>query len=642
MDFPNYHREPLPTTIVNPQNVCEDSSAGEDNEISFENDSNEVVEDGALFTLSALEGMVINENNPMDLAYRFKGVTAKPDVKSKVLEKKIGGIERFWVLNVDSNQYRQVDAELLYKTDHLYFWIQEDTEYNAIALAELAETFEKHIYPITRSLFGSELSPGVDEDVHLTILFARDLGGVAGYFSATDSLRSQIEPYSNESEMFYLSADYTWLDSIYTYGVLAHEFQHMIHWNVDRNENAWVNEGLSELAADLAGYYTSGMNYLFMNDPDLQLSYWPGNDQGDSSPHYGASYLFIRYLYDRFGSEFISKLVAEQKNGFSGIDVTLDNYAKDNNLGTMNSEEVFQDWTLANLLQDFSRDDKFGYKKELILPDVQPKETLKCNGEIKEFDVTQFGTDYFKIDCTDDFQIEIDIEENIPLLPVDPSSGEFYYWSNYGHESHMRLSKDFDFRDVDGPIILQYQAWFDIERDYDYLFLTLKLQDGNWIILEPTSCTTENPVGANLGCGYNGLSNGWIQESVDLSMYAGQEVLIQFEYITDAAVNGDGFLIDDIRIDAMGYDSDLDKDDGGWEADGFVRIQNQLPHRIGISYLVNDSKLNLDKNIVGQDHISSVETGKNKIWDKSWLIISGLTRYTMQHTNYKITLSKIE
>ena len=30
--------------------------------------------------------------------------------------------------------------------------------------------------------------------------------------------------------------------------VLAHELQHAVHWNGDRTEDTWVNEGLSEVA----------------------------------------------------------------------------------------------------------------------------------------------------------------------------------------------------------------------------------------------------------------------------------------------------------------------------------------------------------------------------------------------------------
>ena len=36
-------------------------------------------------------------------------------------------------------------------------------------------------------------------------------------------------------------------------------------------------------------------------------------------------------------------------------------------------------------------------------------------------------------------------------------------------------------------------------------------------------------------------------EEVDLSQFAGKKVQIRFEYITDAAINGEGFLLDDVQ-----------------------------------------------------------------------------------------------
>ena len=603
------------------------------------------VEPGAVQTLALLEGTVVKENNPLDLAIRFKGLSEDLARKGKAIEKPVGTSEQFWVLNVDTNKYRRLNANLAYTTAHLYFWIQEDLDYDSKALKTLAESFEDNIYPTTRSIFGSEYSPGVDGDVHLTILYAEGLGSAAGYFSATDSLETQIEPYSNEAEMFYLSADYTWLDSTYTYGVLAHEFQHMIHWNVDRNEDGWLNEGLSELSVDLNGFSTGGFDYLFAIDPDIQINFWPGNDQGDSTPHYGASYLFIRYLFDRFGLNFISALVAHQDNGFSGIDKVLNELPEMVDIASEEkiTEYIFQDWTLANLIQDASLENgEFGYSGEVRLPDFGPTEILTCDGQTYEREVSQFGTDYIQIGCANDFIVNIQIDREISLMPVNPISGDFYFWSNYGHESHMRLSREFDFRDVEGPIYLQYKTWFDIERDYDYLFLTAKTAKEDWIILETPSCTIENPTGANLGCGYSGKSNGWKEERVDLSMFAGKEVVIQFEYITDAAVNGDGFLIDDIRIEVLDYSSDLEADSGGWKADGFTRIQNKIPQKVGVSFFQDQSGTEPDKIITNQSLSSEINKRNGFVNSNTWLIISGLTRFTRQPTKYTLRISELD
>ena len=67
-----------------------------------------------------------------------------------------------------------------------------------------------------------------------------------------------------------------------------------------------------------------------------------------------------------------------------------------------------------------------------------------------------------------------------------------------------------------------------------------------------------------------------MEDSVDLTPYAGTEVLIRFEYVPDDAVNGRGLCLDDFAIEEIGWADDAE-DDGGWEADGFARVNNLAP-----------------------------------------------------------------
>ena len=596
-----------------------------------------------LTTLEILNQTEIPINDPIDLAKRLGGVADAPVLKSGTPEIFIvGEIRKFWKLDVDTNEYVQTDARLEFETPHLYFWVEQGIDFDSAELENLAEEFETRIYPTNRKIFGSESSPGVDRDEHLTVLFARGLGGVGGYFSSSDTLTRQVEPFSNEAEMFYLSADYTYLEDAFTYGVLAHEFQHMIHWNIDRNESAWVTEGLSELAVELNGYDTGGFTYLFAYNPDLQLNFWPGNDQGDSAPHYGAAYLFMRYLYQRFGENAIQELVSSPLNGFDSVDVVYGDFGSDTNQ-ILTSEQIFQDWSIANYLNgasDFKIVDKYGEMQ--FFPSFAPTETLSCeNSEWQERTVSQFGTDYIQFDCSGAYQIEITGEPSVNLMPVDPHSDETYFWSNYGDESEMMLSQTFDFTSVTSPITLSFWTWYDIEKDYDYLYLTATEDGENWEILRPSTCTEKDPTGANYGCGLNGKSNGWINEMVDLSAYARKKVTLRFEYITDMAVNGDGFLIDDISIDAINYFSDFEKDQGGWLGEGFVRIKNSLPQSFGIALLLNGLE-EPDKKIIsleGLNYSGKVEINQTQI--KPIIVISGLTRFTHQTAGYRIKISKI-
>jgi hypothetical protein len=177
--------------------------------------------------------------------------------------------------------------------------------------------------------------------------------------------------------------------------------------------------------------------------------------------------------------------------------------------------------------------------------------------------------------------------------------------------------------------------WYDLETDYDYVFLEASTNGQTWEILTTPSCTTEDPSGNSYGCGYNAQTGDWVTEDVDLSQFAGQKVQIRFEYITDAAVNGEGFLLDDVRVDAAGYTSDFEADDGGWIAEGFARVENVLPQTYRLSIIVKGETTTVTHFPVNADQTAefplSLKPGEEAI-----LIVTGTTRYTRLSAGYQI------
>jgi bacillopeptidase F (M6 metalloprotease family) len=84
----------------------------------------------------------------------------------------------------------------------------------------------------------------------------------------------------------------------------------------------------------------------------------------------------------------------------------------------------------------------------------------------------------------------------VGVVPEDAFSGEYAFWSNKGDESDMRLTQTFDFTGVSGPLTLSYQTWYDLETDYDYLYLLASEDDGQtWDFLITPSGTAEDPSG---------------------------------------------------------------------------------------------------------------------------------------------------
>ncbi len=594
-------------------------------------------------TLETLENTVVPVNDLRELAQRLEGKGPIPKtLNAPTGTLTVGTRERFWVTNVDSDTNFQIEATLQYITDHLYFWVEDGIRFDADDLAMLAETFENDIYPTNRAFFGSEWSPGVDGDPHLYILYADELGRrLAGYFSSVDSIHPLAHEFSNGHEMFVLNADIVNLGETYTYSVLAHEFQHMIHWNLDRNEQSWMNEGFSQLAAFLNGYTTGGDDIVYAGDPDLQLNDWP-NDPSQTTPHYGAAFLFLTYFLDRFGREATQTLVGHPANGLTSIDAVLQELSISDVLSgePVQTDDVFMDWVLANYLQDSSvADGRYAYRNYLEAPKVSLTETIRaCQPGMQARAVRQYGADYIRITCKGDHILRFEGSIPVDVVPEDPHSGAYAFWSNKGDESDMTLTRQFDFTDHDGPLTLTYWTWYDIEENWDYVYLLASADGENWEILTTPSGTDDDPTGNSYGWGYTGLSGGeprWIQEMVDLSRFSGEQILLRFEYITDAAVNGEGLLLDDVEIPEIRYATDFENDDGGWQAEGFVRIQNVLPQTFRLALIERGAETTVQHIQLSSGNTADIPIRIGSGVNDLVLVVAGTTRHTRQPATYQ-------
>ncbi|MFU8826795.1 MAG: hypothetical protein ACNA70_04805 [Brevefilum sp.] len=594
-------------------------------------------------TLEILNQAVVPINDPIELAKRLGG---KGDLPKTFLDPnapyQLGDSKAFWVTNVDNNENFQVIATVRYLGDHTYFWIENGVTYDPADLLALGDAFDQQIYPTTRAFFSTEWSPGADHDPRIHILYAGGLGeSLAGYFSSSDQLHPDAHEFSNAKEMFLINADniQLWHNGIYT--TLAHELQHMIHWHIDKNEETWLNEGFSMLAEIVNGYDPGGFDRLYLQDTDLQLTDW-GSNIGQNGPHYGASMLFTAYFYDRFGEALTQALVAEQKNGMESIDVILADHGIHDPLTgeIITSQDVFADWAVTNLLGDPAvADGRYHYSVYPQTPLAAHRTHITtCPTELTAFEIAQFGVDYIKISCSGELTLSFDGQTTTNLLPVNPYSGEVYFWSNQGDHSNMHLQRTFDLTEVSGPVSMTYQTWYDLEADYDYVFVSASTDEKDWDILNTTSCTFNNPSGNSYGCGLNGASDGWQLETLDLSPYAGGEVTIRFDYVTDAAVNGEGLVIDDIRIAAIDYFTDFEQDDGGWVGEGFVRINNTLPQFFRVTLVTFGDQVTVRHIDLDAMNQAQEQLRLGDAFDSLILVVSGTTPYTRQRAAYHLQI----
>jgi hypothetical protein len=198
----------------------------------------------------------------------------------------------------------------------------------------------------------------------------------------------------------------------------------------------------------------------------------------------------------------------------------------------------------------------------------------------------------------------------------------------------MTLTREFDLTQVSEPIQLNFQTWYDLEQDYDYAYMEVSEDGSNWVFINTPSGTDRDVSGNSFGWGYNGSSNGWIEEQIDLSDYAGKKIQIRFEYITDAAVNGEGFMVDDISLPAINYFEDFEGGSGGWDAAGFVRIANLLPQTFKISLIKYGSDVTVMPIELDEYNQAKIQVDFSNGTYQAVLVISGTTEFTRQPADY--------
>ncbi len=587
------------------------------------------------FTERLLAAIDIPARDRLGLARRLKISNQPiPEVVNAVPPSyKVGDQTTFWVGEDQALRYFEVKATLRYIGPHSYWWIENAYSVSDADIAASAEKFESKIYPTDQSYFGREWIPGVDNDPHVHV-FIGNVPGVGGYFYSINEYSKLINRYSNEKEMFFINIAAAAPGTDRLDSILAHEFQHMIHWRNDPNEDTWVNEGLSELAMTLNGYSPGGTDQAYLQTPDTQLTTW-GDAPNESIAHYGAGYLFMKYFLDRFGEKALRELVANPANGADGFNAVL--AAEEQ---PYRFDDIFSDWVVANYLNNPTLDHgEWGYRN-LTLSPVAVEAAPQAYPVSQATTVNQYAANYMDFEGSGTLTLAFTGTTQVKVAPTQPHSGRYAWWSNRGDDSDMTLTHSFDLTNAKQPK-LQFWTWYDIENEWDFVYVEASTDGGKtWDMLPGRYSTKENKIGNNLGQGWTGISGGdktpeWVQEEIDLSAYAGKVIKLRFEQVTDDAVNHVGFLVDDIAIPAIGYFDDVEAGTGGWQAAGFARIDNILPQRYAVQAIVEGAQPSVERmplDAANDGHLTIAGLGQDV--KRVVLVVSGLTPFTTEAAPY--------
>ncbi|HEY1015193.1 MAG TPA: hypothetical protein VGE07_20980, partial [Herpetosiphonaceae bacterium] len=431
--------------------------------------------------------------------------------------------------------------------------------YTEEQLQQSAAAFEDQAWPALAGLYGERAEPGQQ----ITVLNAR-IPGLGGYYSADNELPRELNSYSNQRPMIFINTDSRPPGSDGYVSVLAHETQHLLHRRVLGHPAIWFNEGGSMLTEHLSGFGDDSLAGTYLIDPDVQLNDWSALS-GSPNSHYGAAELFLRYLNDQLPDGLPLGELAGRDAGDETQ--TLVDAIRRRHPDIQSFSDLYATWAVANLINDPQlADGRYAYQS---LPQtVEPVGALPSD---ETGLVRQLGADYLEWQpAATQRTIVFSGAATVPVLGagVPPGGGGRFWWGGRGDSRISTLSAAL--RVPEGGASLRFDAWHDIEQDYDYAYLTLSEDGGaTWQPLAIPASEPGNPLGLNLGQGVTGQSGGWREQQADLGRWAGKEISLRFWLVNDEAYNTPGLALAGLRVDGA---APLD-----WQGAGFVEIANRLP-----------------------------------------------------------------
>ncbi len=211
-----------------------------------------------------------------------------------------------------------------------------------------------------------------------------------------------------------------------------------------------------------------------------------------------------------------------------------------------------------------------------------------------------------------------------------------------GNYSTPRLTRAVDLRDVDAAT-LEYDVYVDIEEGYDFAYVSASTDGGQtWQGLTADNMQGTEPSHdpsqtAFTDRYYTGRQQEWFHEEIDLTPYAGQEILLRYEYVTDLILTYGGLALDNITIPEIGLSDDVETIDGDWIAEGFARSTETIPQAWPLQLItISDEGIEVQRVEVENGRFS-LTLPKTDGVEKQILIIAATAPQTLTNAAYSIS-----
>ena len=290
----------------------------------------------------------------------------------------MGSNDTFSVQDIgEANNPQAAYSQILYPitaivvniTKSAYIFVQSNIAlYYTSGLAQgIGQEFETQIAPKITEL-GTPSDIDNNSRIIILVFPFRQNGlptSTIGYFSplnmhkpSTD--KNSVYYYSNYKEIININdlIRTTSTNPIIDFGpTLAHEFFLLVDYNFNPNEVIWLEEGFATFAENFAGF-SSGYGYylqdsygngFFLHANDISLTYFEVDNNTIALAQFGLAFLFVQYLYQRFGLNFIKGVMHTSLTGMDAVRQQIKLLEPN-----VTFEEVYSDWMITNLVNDQS------------------------------------------------------------------------------------------------------------------------------------------------------------------------------------------------------------------------------------------------------------------------------------------------
>ncbi|MFI9046734.1 immune inhibitor A domain-containing protein [Streptomyces sp. NPDC053427] len=158
---------------------------------------------------------------------------------------------------------------------------------------------------------------------------------------------------------------------------------------------------------------------------------------------------------------------------------------------------------------------------------------------------------------------------------VRPAEGARQWWSGMGNDLKNTLTRSVDLTGR-SKASLTLKGWWDIEKDYDYLYAEVSTDGGkDWTPLDGTANGKAIPRDGGDKPALTGTVTAYQDLAYPLDAYAGKKIDLRFRYQTDGGAAQKGFAADTLSVVADGtplFTDNAEDGDNGWSATGFSHV----------------------------------------------------------------------